>query len=263
MAGTGESCRERPSIKPRDLPLVGCISNWDKDFYGSFADLSQKKVLCIGFSEAEAEQLVEKHRPAQITILTHWAGHVDAKAGKFPLVFGDITKRTQFDDSSFDAVLTLSVLEHLLELNDAFDEMARLVKNGGAMLHLFGPSWSCAYGHHIYQDKDDKLLNFSLWQMPAHMHLLCSREEIVNFYGENGYPESVGRTANRWFFETPIINRVFYDEYMKIFDRFQIDRMELMYNDLPREHVERLRKTYPGRRDFSTYGGKYKLIVRK
>jgi ubiquinone/menaquinone biosynthesis C-methylase UbiE len=252
-------------LNARDLPLVGCISNSEKDIFGSCTNLAKKKVLCIGFSETEVKHLVDKYEPSKIILLTNWADHEDARVKKFPLVVGDITKRTQFPDNSFDAVLTLSVLEHLLDLDGAFDEMTRLLKNGGEMIHMFGPAWSCAYGHHIYENPDDKLLNFSRWQMPAHMHLLCSHQDIISYYLEMGYPASAGHAAIHWFYETPIINRVFYDDYMKIFeeDRFQIDRMEIMYNALPRDHIERLRDGYPGRRDFSAYGGKYKLVVRK
>jgi len=252
-------------LNPRDLPLVGRISNVEKDVFGSFSDLAGRSVMCIGFSETEVEQLVEKYRPSRITVLTNWAEHGDAKVKKFPLVIGDITKRTQFSDNVFDAVLTLSVLEHLSDLNGAFDEMTRLLRNGGEMIHMFGPAWSCAYGHHFYANPDDDLMNFARWRMPAHMHLLCSREEILGYYSEMGYPPDARGAAIHWFYETPIINRVFYDDYMKIFeqDRFQIDRMEIMYNELPRTHVQRLRSAFPGRKDFSSYGGKYKLIVRK
>lgn len=252
-------------MNARDLPQVGVISNSEKDFYGSFTNLKDKNVLLIGFSEAEMEIYVEKYGPAKITALTNWADHVDAKVAKCPLVIGDITKRTQFEDNSFDSVLTLSVLEHLSDLPGAFHEMTRIINNGGEMIHMFGPAWSCAYGHHMYENPDDPLLNFSLWKMPAHMHLLCSRDEIVKYYVDMGYSETAGHAAIHWFYETPIINRVFYDEYMRIFeeDRFQLDRMEIMYNQLPRDHIKQLRNAYPGKHDFSTYGGKYRLIVRK
>jgi len=252
-------------VKVRDLPIVGEISNGNMDFYGNFTDLRGKNVLCIGFSETEVDAYVVKYGPSRITALTNWAGHEDAQVKKFPLVIGDITSRTQFDDNSFDVILTLSVLEHLGNLRGAFDEMTRIVRSGGEMLHMFGPAWSCAYGHHMYENPRDPLLNFSLWKTPAHMHLLCGQEEIVNYYVEMGYPESVGHAAIHWFYEAPIINRVFYDDYMDLFeeDRFQIDRTEIMYNELPRHHIRSLRSAYPGRRNFSAYGGKYKLIVRK
>ncbi len=248
-----------------DLPRVGVISNPIHDFYGEYSDLSGKDVLCIGFSEAEACSYVEKYGPARITLLTNWVGHKDADVSRFPLVIGDITKRTQFDDDAFDAILTLSVLEHLGDLSGAFAEMTRLVKPRGEMLHMFGPAWSCAYGHHLYANADDPLLNFSRWDMPAHMHLLCSRDEIRAFYGERGYPVSTADTVVQWLYDSPIINRVPYDDYRRLMegDRFQIDRMHLMYNDLPKEHLAALRAAWPRVDDFATYGGRYRLIVRK
>ena len=54
--------------------------------------------------------------------------------------------------------------------------------------------------------------------MPAHIHLLCSRQEIVDHYRDAGYPDKAWQAALHWFFEAPIINRVFYDDYMAIFE---------------------------------------------
>jgi SAM-dependent methyltransferase len=252
-------------MRPQDLPTVGRISNAQHDFYHRFSDLSGKRILCIGFSEVEAVEHVARHGPASITLLTNWVDHGDAKVSRFPLIIGDITRRTELDESSFDAILTLSVLEHLNPLHQAFDEMIRLVRPGGEMLHMFGPAWSCAYGHHLYANPGDPLLNFSLWEMPAHMHLLCSHEEITRYYREHGYPEDVCKTVLHWFYKTPLINREFYEEYSRIMSTgvLQMDRMELMYNELPKDHLSRLRQLYPGRHDFSTYGGKYRVIVRK
>lgn len=252
-------------MDPSQLPRVGTISNPEHDFYYQYSDLAGKRLLCIGFSEPEVERYVAKHGPASITLLTNWTDHVDAKVTHFPMVIGDITRRTDFGDDSFDAILTLSVLEHLSPLRSAFSEMTRLVKPGGEMLHMFGPAWSCAYGHHIYAKPNDPLLNFSLWDMPAHMHLLCSQSEIERYYVAQGYSPEIADTVMHWYYETKLINRVFYDEYVQIMsdDSFQIDRMQLMYNELPREHLSLLRKMHPGHHDFSTYGGRYKLIVRK
>ncbi len=252
-------------MDPNELPRVGAISNPQHDFCGEYSNLSGKRLLCIGFSEMEVTEYVAKHEPGSITLLTNWVDHVDARVSRFPLVVGDVTRRTAFEDDSFDAILTLSVLEHLNPIRPAFQEMTRLVRHGGEMLHMFGPAWSCAYGHHLYANVDDALLNFALWNMPAHMHLLCSPAEIERYYAAQGYPEETGKTVLHWYYETPLINREFYDEYATIMadDCFQIDRMQLMYNELPKDHLSRLRERYPGRHDFSTYGGRYKLIVRK
>lgn len=252
-------------MNPNNLPFVGIIKNVDKDFFGKVTNLEGKSVLLIGFSEGEVDDYVSKYLPKDITMLTKWRDHDDAKIQKYKLCIGDICQRTVFEDDSFDAVLTLSVLEHLGELENAVTEMVRITKNGGDNIHMFGPVWSCAYGHHIYAQPNDSLLNFSLWNMPAHMHLLCSPEEIVNYYIEQGRKESDGYLALHWFFETPIINRLFYDDYLRIFSnaRLQLDSQELMYNIIPAAHLSKLQNVYPGINDFSTYGAKVKFIVNK
>jgi SAM-dependent methyltransferase len=252
-------------MNPSELPMVGTITNPDKDIYGRFTNLENKKLLCIGFSELEIDSLIKVYNPKSITVLTNWEDHVDARIAKYPIVIGDITRRTKFEEDSFDVICTLSVLEHLCDLPGAFDEMSRILRNEGEMVHMFGPVWSSAYGHHIYENPKDPLLNFSKWKMPAHMHLLCNRDEIIKYYVRKGYPQSAGLAALHWFYETPLINRIFYDEYLKIMneDRFLVDRLEMMYNKLTPDHLMKLRKLYPGMRDFSTYGAKIKLILMK
>jgi hypothetical protein len=131
------------------------------------------------------------------------------------------------------------------------------------MLHMFGPAWSCAYGHHLYASETDPNLNFVRWQMPAHMHLLCSEAEISDYYCELGYDRDMGEFVFDQFHRNDHINRIFYDDYVQSFHRFQVARWETMYNRLPTAHLEALRALFPGRRDFSSYGGTYRLIVDK
>ena len=252
-------------MNPNNLPTLGKISNGDKDFYGNAAKLKDKNLLLIGFAEHEADEYVAKYNPKSIKMLTKWENHIDSKVQKYPLSIGDICRKTDYEDNMFDAVLTLSTLEHLEDLRGATNEMIRITKNLGNILHLFGPAWSCAYGHHIYAKVDDPFLNFSLWTMPAHMHLLCTQDEIVDFYIDLGYDQKVAQSVIHWFFETKIINRLFFDDYLKIFSdsKIQLDSQELIYNFLPFNHRDLLRSIYPGKEDFSTYGAKMNFIVNK
>jgi len=251
-------------MKPADLPIVGPPLNTDKDYVPHFTDLAGKRVLCIGYSEVEIDELVAKYNPSSIEVLTNWAEHKDAQVGKYPLTIGDITKRTPYSDDHFDTILTLSVLEHLGGLRGACEEMRRIVKNGGELLHLFGPAWSSAYGHHCYAKLGDRLLDFCQWSLPAHSHLLCSRPEIVDYFLANGYEPEVANLALHWYFETPLINRLFFDVYADtLAEMFQPDRVEYMRTALPAEHLATLREQYPGRRDFSSYGAKFRSIVVK
>lgn len=188
-------CKKGNIIIPSELPIVGVIENTEKNFFGKYSDLYGKNILCIGFSEEELDLYVFKYNPNKVTVLTKWVDHVDAEIKKCDFMIGDICEKTLFTDDQFDMVLTLSVLEHLMDLEGAFCEMQRIVRIGGEMLHFFGPSWSCAYGHHLYANPDSPLLNFSLWQMPAHIHLLYSRDEIKSYYLMHGFSEEVANTV--------------------------------------------------------------------
>jgi SAM-dependent methyltransferase len=250
-------------MNPDHLPRAGALLNARKDYlaiHAPLASIAGKDVLCIGYSEAEIDEYISPHNPSAITALTLWDNHQDARVTKYPLVIGDITQRTQFVSQSFDAVLTLSLLEHMNPLQSGVDEIYRILKPGGYFFAFFGPAWSSPYGHHIYERVGDPFLDFTSWQMPAHMHLLCSPAEIMRFYVEHGYDELAGKAALHWFYDAGHINRLMYDDYIDILgQKFQFVLQELMYTPLPLSHLELLRSKFPRYHDFSTYGAKYIL----
>jgi len=52
----------------------------------------------------------------------------------FPVRKGDCA-HLEFEDKSFDIIFSSCVLEHITDLNAAFSEMKRVLKNGGFMVH--------------------------------------------------------------------------------------------------------------------------------
>jgi SAM-dependent methyltransferase len=249
--------------KMQDLPYLGVIENpLDGDLFGRWSNLAGLNILCLGMSEAQVDKFLAPHAPGSVTMLAYWANHIDAQSASYPIVVGDITKRTDFDSDQFDAVITMSVLEHVSNLGTAFDEMARVVRPGGEMLHMFGPVWSSPYGHHLCgADDADPNLAFFRWKMPAHMHLLWSEIEVCDYYERLGYSRELGQSVYNEFHLHDHINRFFYDDYLEVMSQFQMVRAETMYNALPADHLRALRKAEPSWRDFSTYGGCYKLLV--
>jgi len=249
-------------VNAADLPIVGPICNVEKNYLPQLAHLTKltaARVLCVGFSQVEIDELIAPHHPAEIISLTHWVDHIDAAVSRYPLVVGDLCAQTDFPPTYFDHVVTLSVLEHLRDLDGACREVKRILRRDGWFLSFFGPAWSCAYGHHLYANPDDPNLNFTSWQLPAHMHLLCSPQEISDWYLQKGYSPEIAQSVQHWFFETNLINRLSYDAYLSAFQRhFRIAWMEGIYNTVPTAHLDRLRaKLGPG--DYSTYGGKFAL----
>jgi SAM-dependent methyltransferase len=252
-------------MNPDLLPRAGVVSNTSHDFlrlFSQYTSIAEQRVLCVGYADRELAELVEPYAPSELVCLTNWTDHPDAMVRRHRIVIGDLCQHTEFRDGEFDAVLLFSVLEHLHNVEAAFLEMRRILKPLGHVALMFGPAWSCAYGHHIFADADDPNLNFARWELPAHMHLLCDHEEIRDWYRRRDYTKDTGDSVLHWFYETPIINRMFYDDYVRLMaQHFQLVASEIMYNDLPHAHVTVLRDRFPGYLDFSSYGGKFLLRV--
>jgi ubiquinone/menaquinone biosynthesis C-methylase UbiE len=58
--------------------------------------------------------------------------------------------RLPFADASFDAVLSTDTFEHVMDLDLAFSEIARVLKPGGSLLTRFGPLFYSPQGYHFY-----------------------------------------------------------------------------------------------------------------
>jgi SAM-dependent methyltransferase len=240
------------------LQKVGIISNYDKDVFGHFISLKNQSVLCIGFSEEEIDFLIAKYHPARIVSLTNWVDHQDSLVEKYELVIGDIQKRTVFEDNEFDSVLTLSVLEHLSDVEGAFLEIRRICKNNGTILHFFGPVWSSSYGHHLHIDKDDPNLNFALWSMPTHLHLLFTDQEIIDLYQKMNYSDDICNSVVFWIRKSPIINRLSWRDYLNLWKSLdmQVERIDLMKNEVPNGVLKKLKAQIAKEEDFEIYGAK-------
>ena len=55
-----------------------------------------------------------------------------------------------FTDCSFDAVLSTDTFEHVMDLDLAFQEIARVLRPGGSLLTRFGPLFYSPHGYHLY-----------------------------------------------------------------------------------------------------------------
>lgn len=60
---------------------------------------------------------------------------------------GDITRVPELPSESFDVIYSVSVLEHIKDLEGAFAEMYRLLKPDGVIIHNYAPYFSHDGGH--------------------------------------------------------------------------------------------------------------------
>ena len=217
-----------------------------------------KHCLCIGYDENQLKDYILKYNPKGVVLLTLWDDHRDSNIDDFEVIIGDIGKKTLFDDNSFDFVITFSVLEHISDLENAFIEIKRILKPEGYFASLFGPAWSCHWGHHLHANPGNPFFDFCQWRMPSHIHLLASLDEIYDYYRSKGATEAECATVNEWFYKTCIINRLFYEDYISLFYKhFYFIASSVMYSDIDSSILSMLRKKYPKYIDFSSYGGSF------
>ena len=153
-------------------------------------------------------------------------------------------------------VATFSVLEHIENIGQAFSNFSTALRTGGLFLAIFGPVWSSPYGHHLYIDVLDPRSNFCLWDMPAFLHLLCTPNELCDYYYAIGYGREQIELILHNIYDVKTINRIFYEDYVdRLNEHFCLAASRMFYNRLPRNVYDALRSKYPRYRDFSTYGG--------
>ena len=135
--------------------------------------------------------------------------HTAQSAGlKVQFAQGD-GNRLPFVDGAFDLVYTISVLEHVADLETFLGETARVLRSGGTVYSYFGPLWFTYGGPHVG----------SL----AYEHLLLPYGEFLDKVREIGEPWQV-RWAEQHFY-----NRLTLPGYVDIFQRyFHIRRLAVV-----------------------------------
>jgi SAM-dependent methyltransferase len=105
---------------------------------------------------------------------------------------------------AFDLVLSISTLEHALDVDAVLSEIARVLRPGGLALLMFEPIWSCSYGHHLHHFGDCAKL------IPPWGHLTMDPEQMRRFltgHWPEGAPLSLDG-AIEWTYVGPALNRL-------------------------------------------------------
>jgi SAM-dependent methyltransferase len=232
------------------------------DRFRHITSLAGKSVLLIGYSDEQAATLMSAENFGSALRLALWADHIDLEGGTFPVVVGDISKRTEFLDNEFDAVITSALLEHISDLDGAFREIKRITKKPGLFISEFGPVWSGSAGHHLYLDTNNPHLNFQQRQLPSHMHLIFTPDEVAQYLISMGIDAYTANRAVVAIFEWDGIGRVMYDDYEFLADNYFRSLVRLYWTSRVEPAVlSALRQRYPQNRSFDIEGGFWILAV--
>ncbi|PWB94057.1 FkbM family methyltransferase [Methylosinus sporium] len=256
---------ELPPIE--QLPFPGSLRNYAPNAVErlrSHMNLAGKNVLLVGYSEAQAQSLMAQENIGSAKRLALWEDHIDAYGSGFPVIIGDICGKTSFDDDTFDAVVFMSVWEHLYDIESACRESARITKNGGLVFSEFGPLWTGATGHHLYLDGGNPALDFTLRQLPSHMHLLYDRETIARYLSDHRgiHSDHAGR-AVEFIFDSDNINRAPASAYFDAVRDLRPIATENYVSPVRPDILRHLRARWPQYDRFEIDGGAWLFAVDK
>ncbi len=125
-------------------------------------------------------------------------------------------RNTDYEDNSFDIVLSRSAFEHIQELPRALAEIKRILKPGGILWTRFGPIWSCNYGHHLWFRHNNEIVNYWNLTLPPFCHLTMLPHELsakLMLEHEKELTEKV----IKWIYDSDGQNKLFFEDYQEIF----------------------------------------------
>ena len=172
----------------------------------------------------------------------------------FHVVDGDATELPEEYYGTFDIVVTIATIEHVLDMVTFLEKAWLALKPGGVLLTRFGPIWPSYIGHHAYVNaeinfqKPDGL--FSPW-----IHLLMRPDEMQQMLRKEGHSTEVIARAVHQVYSSPRINRFFTEDYISFFknSRFEETRWDPVWAVQPDpDTLKTLEKAFPNAKDFAT-----------
>lgn len=88
---------------------------------------------------------------------------------------------TGFDSASFDIILGIAVLEHIVDMGQFARECFRLLRPNGTLFLQGGPLWHSRLGHHLFlvnQNMDYRFCGKN--PVPDFAHLIYAQDELEN-----------------------------------------------------------------------------------
>lgn len=161
-----------------------------------------------------------------------------------------------FRDNSFDAVLSVATMEHVIGLDIFLSEVARVLKDKGVFYTEFSPIWSSAKGHHVYAVVGSKEARF--WKpgknpIPDYGHLLMRPDEMREYLRSGPCTEELIEPIIRWIYFGDSINRCFFEDYTESFTKCEllIQYLNFGYDNPDGKTLEALGAKYGNKCNFN------------
>lgn len=157
----------------------------------------------------------------------------NTETSKYSLLKLD-ARKLPFADNSIDAILSISVFEHVQDLDVALSELYRVLRPGGYLFTEFGPIWSSVWGHHLWFYHGNNVRDWNNTPLPPYAHLLMSEDELRSWCTQKYKDNSLTAKVCDFVFRSPDQNRLFFSDYHNLFLESDFDILFMTgYPDLP------------------------------
>jgi len=219
-----------------------------------FGDLQAASWTCVDMIDDGRYQVVDNADHYKQITIEPVKNARPAKSGEYIIFDGPIQEANTLPDGHFDAVISITSFEHINDFPVALAQIRRVLKPGGSLVSYHGPIWSSYCGHHAWVTNE---LNFNTELLPPWSHLLYSPEEMQAFLAEK-FDEKIVDEAIRQIYDSPRVNRLFYDDYLRDAENvgFSTCRLEPYSTiEVPTDIEARLKARFGSRcSDFGAYG---------
>ena len=168
------------------------INRWDSDHVRNIdrlLPLSNQRVLEVGCGQGHLTKVLAERG---VDIVGVDANPNAPEVAESDRVLHMRAESLDFDDQSFDVVLSVHAIEHIPNINGAISEMSRVLKRGGKSLHIYPaepimglyaiPASFILYGHPF---KARKVHCHKLW--PSKMRRLFGPHGFEEAHAESRY----------------------------------------------------------------------------
>ncbi len=249
--------------------LNGQLFDYQKDLLDRlpiYIDVQNKIILEIGAENANTLYELEKQGMQYGIGINNWlwehkADNVSKVTDRIVLAHGDINA-LPIEDESFDLIISIASFEHILNLENALQEMYRLLKPGGFIFTIFAPIWSNPeVGHHLWFENQNNWYRFNEEETYRHLvkpgeHLLYEKEEM-RVHLKQRCDDKLAEQLLYELYERDIINRYTYADYRRfvVETGFNIIRLRKSWEiPVAQDTLQKLQQKYGYQIDFNCAG---------
>ncbi len=228
-------------------------SNLPRDIV--FGELGAAQWVCIDylpthFDSAKSAEHYKREKIEKLSPFSKFPTDVD-----YMIYDGKIEDMPKDFAEKFDAVVSITSLEHILNIPSALRAIHASLKKGASFFSYHGPIYSSCYGHHSWVSPE---INFNTEAYPKWGHLLYSPPELYAHMRKK-YGDNIAEQCINQVFFSERVNRLFYEDYVKFFEysefsTFTVTPYGETWNPPSVEMQRRLETLHPGYKQFSAYG---------